>query len=288
MRKKEKEIENKNEKKNNIFLLILFLIIILIVLFLPNIYNYIETLKLPKVESSIDEILEEKKEVSEEALSDIHFPLMRNSIYNKETYYTLDKFKITDMSNSDILLSAYLDMYEGNISDSNVISNCSNTYKQFSKDYLELRIKNILSKNLTYTLENFYVPLDSDSNYKGEWIYDSTNSIYIYNGICSSFTSSVVYYNLEQLIKAEYIGDDIVVYYYVGFAKVEDNKYTIYSDPNMENIILNGEFSDLNELINIYSKIDEKQKNIYKYTFKNNLCKYNEYCLYEGEWTDEL
>ena len=42
------------------------------------------------------------------------------------------------------------------------------------------------------------------------------------------------------------------------------------------------------ELLNTFKSLDKKQKKIYKYTFKNTLCSYDEYCLYEGKWVNEL
>ena len=49
-----------------------------------------------------------------------------------------------------------------------------------------------------------------------------------------------------------------------------------------------GTFIDINNLNDVFKKIEKKNKNVYKYTFKNNLCSYNEYCLYEGKWINEL
>ena len=49
-----------------------------------------------------------------------------------------------------------------------------------------------------------------------------------------------------------------------------------------------GEFVSLEQLNDTYKNINNKNKQIYKYKFKNNLCSYNEYCLYEGKWVDEL
>ena len=276
------------KKDNNLFIWILLIIIVVLVLLFPKIYGYIESFDLPDINGIEENNKEENKVVDNETLESIHRPLMRNSIYNEYTYYSLDKFTINDMSNSDILLNAYLDIYEGNMTSFEYTGNCTNLSKQFSVDYIELRIKNILGKNIKYNLENFYVPEDLENNYKGNWRYDIYNSRFIYDGMCTSNVSNITYHNLEQLIKAEYNKKDIVVYYYVGFAKVEGNNYTIYKDSNMTEAVASGTLSNTNELNSIFENIDNKDKKIYKYTFKNNLCSYNEYCLYEGMWVNEF
>ena len=280
-------MKSKKEKSNNLFIIILFLIILVLVFLIPKIYNFIETQQLPKVESTIDE-KETKKEITEDVLETIHYPIMRNSIYDSNTYYSLDTFTIKNMSNNDILYNAFLDIYEGNITSSNITGTCTNTPKEFNEDYIKLRIKNILGKNINYTLDSFNVPEDANSNYKGTWNYDSTNSKFIYNGLCDSKATNTKYYNLEQLISADYEDNDIIVYYYVGFAKVVDNNYVIYKDVNMTNELQKGTFTSLEELNLLFKNIKDKKKNIYKYTFKNTLCSYNEYCLYEGKWVNEF
>ena len=278
----------KNKKSNNLFIIILFVVVVIIVLFLPSIYNFIEEQRLPKVESGEKHTEEEDKVIDEDVLETIHYPIMRNSIYDSNTYYSLDVFKISNMSNNDILYNAFMDIYEGNISPYNLSRNCTKVSKQFNQDYIELRIKNVLGKNINYTLESFYVPEDANSNYKGTWSYDRINSRFIYDGLCNSKATNTKYYNLEELIKSEYDNDDIVVYYYVGFAKVVDNNYIIYKDANMTQELSSGIFTDLDDLNNRFKSVNKENKKIYKYTFKNTLCSYNEYCLYEGKWINEL
>jgi len=192
------------------------------------------------------------------------------------------------MSNNDILYNAFMDIYEGNMTSSNISGACTNISKEFNKDYMELRIKNILGKNVNYTLDTFYVPEDSNSNYKGTWNYDSANSRFIYNGLCNTKATNTKYYNLEELIKANYEDSDIIVYYYIGFAKIVDNTYVIYNDANMTNEISSGSFTTVDDLNKLFKSINKEDKKIYKYTFKNTLCSYNEYCLYEGKWVNEI
>ena len=280
-------MKNKKENNNNLFIVILFVIILVIVLFIPKIYKFIEKQQLPQVEKT--EIKkEEAKEITEDILETIHYPIMRNSIYDSNTYYSLDTFTISNMSNNDILYNAFMDIYEGNITTSNTKGSCTNIPKEFNKDYIELRINNILGKNINYSLDTFYVPEDANSNYKGIWKYDGANSRFIYEGLCSSKITNTKYYNLEELIKVEYEDSDIVAYYYVGFAKVIDNNYIIYKDANMTEELNKGVFTSIEDLNNLFKSMNKKDKKIYKYTFKNILCSYNEYCLYEGRWVNEI
>lgn len=283
-----KKKEESSKKDNSMFLIIVFVVIIVLVMLLPKIHSYIESLTLPKVEKSEDVENKEEKIIDDELLSSLHYPIMRNSIYSSETYYSLNKFKVNNMSNKDILYDAFLDIYEGNIVTSNVYGECVSEPKEFSSEYLELRIKNILSKNINYTFESFYVPVDSSSPYKGRWDYDSVNKRFIYNAYCSSNTISVRYYDLEQYIKSEFKKDDLIVYKYVGFAKVEGNNYIIYSDAKMTNQIHSGTFTTVDDLNNAFNNLNNNVKKIYKYTFKDTLCSYNEYCLYEGEWVNGI
>lgn len=281
-------MEKKSEKNNSLFIIILFAVILVLVLFLPKIYEFIETERLPEVEKTEEKEEIKETKVDEETLESIHFPIMRNSIYDSNTYYSLETFTISNMSNNDILYNAFMDIYEGNMTSSNITGSCTTTPKQFNVDYLELRIKNILGKNVKYNLESFYVPEDSNSNYKGTWVYDSSYSRFVYNGLCSSKATNTKYYNLEELISAKYEDSDIVVNYYVGFAKVVGNNYVIYSDANMTKEIHSGTFTSLEDLNNIFKSINKNNKKAYKYTFKNTLCSYNEYCLYEGKWVNEV
>jgi len=279
---------NQNNNKNGLLIIILLIIVTILVLFFPKIYDFVNTLSMPKIEKLETEEKEEVKEIDESVLETIHYPLMRTSVYDANTYYSLDKFTINDLSNNDILLNAFLDIYNGNMTSYEAVGTCTNVSKQFNKDYLELRIKNIINSKITYTLDNFYVPEDLNSNYVGNWIYDSWNDRFIYEGLCYSKSSNIKYYNLEELIKAEYNGNDIAVYYYVGFAKVENGNYIIYKDANMTEEITNGVFTSVDELNSTFKNINKNSKKIYKYTFKNTLCSYNEYCLYEGKWVNEL
>lgn len=280
-------MENKKNENKNTFMWIMFAVVLIFVLLFPVIQGFIDKLSLPKVEGEVEKPKEEEKVINEDVLETIHFPLMRSSVYSPNTYYSLNEFTISNLSNSDILLNAYLDIYEGNITPYSGGASCTNEPKQFNQDYLELRIKNILGKSVNYSLEDFYVSEDSGNKYVGNWRYDSGSSSFIYEGLCQSSATNIKYYDLKQLIKMDYNDNDIIATYYVGFAKVEGNNYIIYSDAAMQNQIGNGSINDAKELDEIFKKIDNKNKKTYKYTFKDSLCKYNEYCLYKGEWINE-
>ena len=56
----------------------------------------------------------------------------------------------------------------------------------------------------------------------------------------------------------------------------------------MKESLLDGTFTSKEDLLNAFKSISSNKKNSYKYTFKNTLCSYDEYCLYEGEWTDGI
>ncbi len=277
-----------NKKNKNTLMWVLLGLVIVLAFFMPKIYGFFNKMTLPKVEKTETKTEEENKTIDDELLESLHYPVMRNSIYNKDTYYSKDKFKVSDMSNSDILYTAFLDIYEGNMTSSGFTGSCTNVSKQFSTDYLELRVKNILGRNIKYNLENFNVPIDSSSNYKGSWTYDSSNSRYVYQGLCNNVTPNTSYHNIEQFIKAEYDKDDIIVYYYVGFAKVEGSNYIIYSDAQMTKEINSGTINNVDELQDIFKSLSNSDKKIYKYTFKDTLCTYNDYCLYQGEYIDKL
>lgn len=274
------------KKNKNIFIWFLLVVVLVAILLMPKIYEVIEKNKLPIVEDHEKE-KEEEKIIDQETLDSLKYPIMRNSKYERNTYYSLDVFNISNMSNNDILYNAYMDIEEVVMDSLGKLGSCTNVSKQLDAKYIELRIKNILGKNIDYTLTNFYVPEDADNNYKGNWIYDSANSKYIYDGLCTSKVTNDTYYNLEQFIKAEYNKNDIIVYYYVGFAKITGDSYTIYSDAKMTDVLSSGT-GTIEQVNSLFEEMDNKNKKIYKYIFKDNICSYNEYCLYEGKWINEL
>ena len=171
-------MQNNNNKnnKNGILIIVLLGVVAILVLFFPKVYNLVNSLSMPKVEEFKPVEQEETKKVDESILETIHYPIMRTSVYDSNTYYSLEKFTINNLSNNDILLNAFLDIYEGNMTTYEGVGSCTNVSKQFNKEYLELRIKNIIGNKVNYTLTDFYVPEDSTSKYVGTWTYDIYNS----------------------------------------------------------------------------------------------------------------
>lgn len=268
--------KNKKSNNGNTFLLVLALIVVVFVFLLPYLYNFITDLRMPKVPKNNEAKTEEvKKTVDSETLEDIHFPIMRSSKYSATSYYNLDVFKTSDMSNADILYNAFMDIEAVNINNNTVKSK-----------YMELRIKNILGKNVNYKFERFYVPQDADTKYKGYWNYDAKRGLFVYQGGTKNENKSIEYYDLTSLKSAEYDNKDIVVEYYILFAKVQGKNYTIYNDPSMTNVVSTGTL-DNKSLSEIFNSIDNGNKKVYRFVFKTTLCSYQEYCLYEGAWVDD-
>ena len=259
------------ERKNNngVFLVIVLILGIVLVFLFPKIHELTTSINYPEIEKSKEETSKENKELTSEMIDEIHSPIMRSSIYQDFTYYSLDKFTVFDMKNEDILLNAFLDMYEGNIKDN----------EAFDSKYIDLRVKNILNRDLEYTLSSFTVPEDSNSKYVGTWNY--SNGKFYYSGKSQSFNTEVKYYDIKTQIDAKYNGDDIIITYYVGFVKVTGNDYVIYSDPGMTNKIGSGTGDDYKST---FENLNNNLKKKYQYTYKNTLCTYDEYCLYEGKW----
>lgn len=264
---------NDNKNNNGVFLLVVIVLAVVLVFFFPTLYSKVEEWSAPKVPNSGSKT-DEKKEITDAVINSLHKPMMRNSIYNSNTYYSLKKFKTSDLSNSDILLNAFLDAHEGNI--------VNNTLKS---NYIDLRINNILGKNVKYSCGSFEVPIDSSSNYKGLWVCDQGGN-FVYNGSQTYVNQNDKYYNLEEFIKGEYNDSDIVLFYYVTFAKVTGDHFVIYQDAEMTKELHDGYYGTDTDLEDISSGLENKK--IYKYVFKDDMCSYREYCLYSGEWVNEL
>ena len=86
---------NSNKKGNNVFIIVLLLIVVVAVFFFPTINKFFAKVTSPKVEQNDIEKPEEK-EFDEKIIEDVHFPIMRNSVYSTNSNYLLDKFTITN------------------------------------------------------------------------------------------------------------------------------------------------------------------------------------------------
>ena len=123
---------NSNKKGNNVFIIVLLLIVVVAVFFFPTINKFFAKVTSPKVEQSNINKTEEK-EFDEKIIEDVHFPIMRNSVYSTNSNYLLDKFTISNLSNNDILLNAFLDMHEGNIKSLGTPARCGGESATFDK-----------------------------------------------------------------------------------------------------------------------------------------------------------
>lgn len=86
-----------NEKnKNGVFIIVLLCVVTILVLFFPKIYDLVSSISMPEVEQLKNEESEKKKEINEDVLETVHYPLMRTSSYNSNTYYSLDTFTINN------------------------------------------------------------------------------------------------------------------------------------------------------------------------------------------------
>lgn len=268
------------KKGNIVFIIILFVIVVLGVFCLPDIYKSLNKAEKPNTQKEEREEEKEKKDsitIESKVIKELSYPIMRNDKYKIESYYQLDSITLNDFSNNDILYNAFLDIYTGYLVNHDKVG-CTTNSKQFDANYLRSRIKNIISKNIKYTLEDFMVPnINGSTDYIGNWKYDSNKDIFIYYGNCEKNDSSIIYDELKKLYKVESSLDNniIYLYYYIGFVKNEDNNYTIYKDSYMKEEVYKT--NDLNT-------IDYSKFNTYKYTFEKGLCSYENYCFYKGEW----
>lgn len=286
-------MKNNKNNKSLVFVLVLLVLAGVAVFFFPKINEFLTKITMPKVEKTETREEEEKRVIDEDIIETIHYPLMRTSIYNTNTYYSLDTFKISDMSNTDILLNGFLSIENVMIKSTGRRGTCVVDSVAFDTKWIDFRIKNILGKTVNYYFEDFYVPEDRHGSYSGNWTYNSATNQFIYNGLCRSLATTPSYHDLTKLIKLDYAdkeSNDIIAIYYIGFAKVEGNSYSMYSDTNMTNLVTSGDIEDINKINEIFENLDAttlNKFNKYQYTFKDNLCSYNDYCLYEGKWLNE-
>ena len=283
--------------KKKIYLgIIIFGLIGIMIYCLPDIYNYAQKLDHVNVPNEKKEDNDSKKELEtitkdSEIIKSLTIPVMRNNIYEINSYYQLDSITLENFTNNDILYNALIDLYDGYIVDHNKVG-CASESKEVLSSYLVSRIKNVIGRNAKYSKEDFIVPNYSlSAKYVGKWKYDEGNDSYIYYGDCNYGNTSTIYYNLENLNSVEPQNNNSVLYLYydVAFAKIiktaSGYSYTIYTDADMQNEIQSGNINDIEEINNIFNNyIKDNKVSMYKYTFKKGLCTYDNYCFYKGEW----
>ena len=236
--KKDKLVDSEAPKTSPVLLFFVFILLLVGVLVVPNIYKEFGTkVKQEKInDNKKTEPVKEKIEYKweDEKIENIKLPVMRTNNYLSDSHYQVNSIKITDFSNNEILYNAFLDVYSGYIASyagGYVGQACVNdaTRKTFSSKYIDARIKNMFTKELDYTHEDFYVPSNIGSAYPGLWKYDGSKN-YVYYGDCNpNPTSDTLYYDVlvEDSLKTSEDGKNVDLIFYIGFAKVKDNKYDL-------------------------------------------------------------
>ena len=280
------------KKDSLIIVFIMFISIGLLIFFLPEIYNKVQNFeaskeKLPDIKLKEDEEKIETITMDSEIVNNLVYPIMRNDKNKLESYFQLESITSSNFSNNDILYNAFLDVYDGYLVD-HVGVGCTNNSKEFDATYLSSRIKNIIGRDINYKFEDFTVPnINKNNDYIGLWKYNSTNNTYVYYGDCNKIDNTTIYYDYQKLYDLKVSSDNNVLYlyYYVGFIKIDNNQYIVYSDPNMKNEIATGTLDSIDDINNI--AIDDDKLKTYRYTFKLGLCTYDNYCFSKGEWIND-
>lgn len=295
--------ENTDSKGSPIVIIVALIIAAASVFLFPKAYRFFSkiTTKPEKIETSNsstnEEPVYEKITTDSKVLTTFTYPIMRNSQYEKNSYYQKESITMSEFSNNDILYNAFIHVYSGSIGPykggyAGTYCGTANTKKEVNSKYLEARIDNLFSRNTKYTHATFRVPsTNKDTPYVGTWVYNAKTKKYIYYGDCEGVTpSNIMYYDLKSISKANGNANNTVidVTYYMGFAEVNvsNKNYTIYSDANMTSALTTGTLTstdyeqELNAIFNNYLS----NARSYKYTFSSNNCSFQDYCFEKGEW----
>jgi hypothetical protein len=292
---------------NLVVVLVALIGMAVLIIFLPDIYKQFNKEKPssyvdPNASNTNPPVELEKITLSSKIIDKFTYPIMRNSRYSVNTYYSKNSITMSEFSNNDILYNAFIHVYKGNLADykgsyNSEYCGTAETKKTFNANYIDARIANLFTKSTEYTHANFVVPNTNRlTEFVGTWKYDSKNNRYIYYGDCVGEKSvSTVYYDLKSAYEAEGTEKNTVisVSYYMGFAKINTNtkEYTIYSDLELSTALTTGTLTtnnyenELNQIFNTYLETNKNLKK-YKYTFSNNDCSYKDYCFEKGEWIE--
>ena len=301
------------DASNGTFSIVLIVVVIGIIIasymLLPKVYQWMHSegtpsnYEVPADDEEEPPVVElEKMTLKSDTVKKLTYPVMRNNPYSVKSYYANNVVNIGDFSNNDLLYNAFIHIYKGNIGayDGEYGSDyCGsvNTRKTFNAKYIDARMNNLFTETVEYEHETFTVPsTNTKTPYVGTWKYDKKNHRYIYYGDCNpTKTSKTKYYDLRVAYDAKGLEQNTIieVYYYMGFAKVDETtkKYTIYSDANMKNSILNGTLitDDYNKELNdaFYNYVSAKNETgKYKFTFSSTNCSYDNHCFVKGEWIE--
>ena len=268
-------------KKGNVILIIVCIVIVTVgIISMPSLYKYITTHNLNGKKIKIIEDKNENKEkkkkkitLESEILKELVYPVMHNNTNEIDNYYKKENILVSDFSNNDILYNAFLQIYNGYL-----VNNGSNI--TFNSSYLESRIKNIFGPSTGYNLVDFTVPNGANSEYFGIFKYDASTTNYIYYP--QQKNNGVIYTDIKKIYDVNNPNENTInTLFNVGFVKIENGKYTMYSDCSYSNEISSGEYKSIEALENMLEKLDTKK---YQYTFRKDTCNYDSYCFYGGKW----
>ncbi len=290
-------------------LVIAAILMVACIFFYPKLYNLMIQRKgktqsdSSETNSTSNEQKYEEITINSEVLSKFTYPIMRNTPYEKVSYYQRPTITMSEFSNNDILYNAFLDVYSGNYAP--YTEKYNGTYcgtdsqkKMFNAKYIDARIDNLFSKKTTYKHADFTVPsTNTETEYVGTWKYDSKQNRYIYYGDCGDTSSgNVLYYDLMKISNAHGNKNNTVieVSYDMAFAQVnrKDKSYTLYSDAQMSHVLTTGTLTtnnfktELQTIFEEYLKSGKDNIQDYRYTFSTNNCSYQDYCFEKGEWVE--
>ena len=265
-------------KKGNIVLIIFCILIVVIgIVSMPYIYKKLNTSGVDIKDNNKDKKIEVKEEINKdsEIITTLVYPIMHNDISIIDNYYKNSSMKVTDFTNNDILYNSFINIYQGYINDSDIIS--------FDSNYLISRIENIFGPKTGYNLVDFTVPSGSSSKYQGIFKFDNISKKYILTKV--DYNTNIVYIDVKKIYDASSPNENtITTSFDIAFVKLENGKYTLYRDYNYTDEISSGDFTDIETLENMLSTLDTKK---YQYIFRKDTCNYDSYCFTEGKWINE-
>ena len=248
-----------------------------------------------KEEKKVEEIKYEKLTLESSKVKNLYYPVYHINSEKKDTYYTKDKMTIKDFSNNDLLYNSFVKFasifyedYKGGYSG----KACNSKKLKVNAKYFEIVIKDYMTKDVTIKLTDLVIPSYTPyTSYTGLWKYDDNKYEYVYYGDCNKKSTNILYYDLKDIYAVDNSEKNIELYAYnyIGYAAVDtkNKNYIIYSDSTYTKKVSSGVLTTnnyQNELNSIFSSLDKKSFNKYKYTYTTKNCPYNEYCFISGEW----
>ena len=237
-------------KKGTIVLIIVCVIIVIVgIISMPNIYKMLNTSGVNISDNNKekkDSNVKEEITMDSEIVNTLVYPVMHNDVSVIDNYYKNNNITVADLSNNDILYNAFLNIYSGYITNDGIVS--------FDSNYLISRIENMFGPKTGYNLIDFTVPSGSFSEYTGVFKYDAGSKKYVFNKI--DYNSRVIYYDVKKMYDASSPNENTInTSFNIAFVKIENNRYTLYRDYNYTEEISNGEYTNMESLENILTKL---------------------------------